>query len=103
MQWGFVNVVFDSNHWSSIFSLDMVLKAQTEQTLDSVSYNFRFYLLYLLGVETKIFGDKLRSTSEFLNNENIVFVGTLISRMYHIFVKNLHRVNIKTNIFFKVI
>ena len=88
---GFVDGVFDGKNWQSIFSLDMALNSRVR--LDDSSF-LSTIALYLLCTETTIFGYKMKSISELLNNENAIYLGLLISRLQHIMIINMNLVSI---------
>ena len=88
--------VFDSEHWSNIFSLDMDLNHKLEAYGEQGMKDFSFYsiiILYFLGTKTNMFGDILKTAQDFLENENALFIGTFISRINYISMRYRFEVN----------
>ena len=78
--------VFDSQYWPNFFNLHMIYNYDSE-VMKSCSEQSA-YILYYLGAETNIFGDKLITVSDFLKNENALFIGALISRIIFLSMTN---------------
>ena len=83
----------DSNHWANIFNLDKALDKVSDQDLIYIT-RLSSVFLFLLGTETNIFGNKLKTVTEFLSNENTLFLGALITRLKYIMIGNCHSVSI---------
>ena len=71
----------------------MALNRKVESYMKSACL-YATITMYWLGTETNIFGNKLKAASDFLKNENAIFIGTLISRINHTAMINSHGVSI---------